>query len=137
MGSDGCLYFSRHRGSPAAAHDANHYEGDWIFRCNPKPGAPAALRRVPGPKPSWPHRVRDRDRWIFYGATAAGPHAAQQGIWFFAYDLKNNKPLFSGPDGPSRYMMFARSTGNVYYVPGSRDGQPMRFEPAVGKPVPV
>ena len=40
-------------------------------------------------------------------------------MWFFAYDLKNKKLLYSGPDGPSRYMMFAKSTGKLYYVPGS------------------
>jgi len=137
MGSDGNLYFSTHRGSPAAANDANHYEGDWIFRCNPKTGQTVALTHVPVPKHSCPNSVLDPDRLIFYGATAAGPDAPQQGVWFFAYDLKNNKLLYSGPDGPARYMMFAKSTGKLYYVAGAGDGQLLRFDPAVGKPVPV
>ncbi len=138
MGSDGMLYFSTHRGSPAAANDANHYQGDWIFRCDPKSGKTEAVTLVPVPKHSCPNSVLDPDRLIFYGATAAGPDAEQQGVWFFAYDLKNKKLLYAGPDGPSRYMMFARSTGKLYYVPGSGDGQLMRFDPAVGgAPVPV
>ena len=138
MGSDGMLYFSTHRGSPKAANDANHYKGDWIFRCDPKSGKTEAVTHVPVPKHSCPNSVLDPDRLIFYGATAAGPDAEKQGIWFFAQDMKNNKTLYAGPDGPSRYMMFARSTGKLYYVPGKDFGQLMVFDPAKGgAPVPV
>jgi len=31
LGSDGWLYYATHRGSPKAANDANHYQGDWIL----------------------------------------------------------------------------------------------------------
>ncbi|MGC3968159.1 MAG: hypothetical protein QM775_12555 [Pirellulales bacterium] len=73
---------------------------------------------------------------IFYGGTAAGVDAAEQGIQFFAYDVRNKKLLFSGPEGPARAMALARSTGRLYYTPGS-PGQPedaplMRFDPARG-----
>jgi len=32
---------------------------------------------------------------------------AMQGIQFFAYDVPAKKILYAGPDGPSRYMIFA------------------------------
>lgn len=138
MGSDGKIYFSTHRGSPAAAVDKNHYEGDWIFRCDPKTAKTEIVSLVPVAKHSCPNSVLDPDRLIFYGGTAQGPDSPHQGIWFFAYDCKNNKLLYSGPDGPARYMMFARSTGRLYYVPGNGEGQLMRYDPKVGgTPVPV
>jgi hypothetical protein len=36
------------------------------------------------------------------------------------------------PDGPGRYMIFAKSTGRVYYTPGTSDGPLMRYDPAKG-----
>src|SRR5262249_11940275 len=57
------------------------------------------------------------------------------GVQFFAYDLKARKVLYSGPDGPPRYMMFAKSTGRVYYVPGSDGPAPLvRYDPEKGGP---
>jgi hypothetical protein len=138
MGSDGKIYFSTHRGSPRAANDANHYKGDWIFRVDPKTAKTEIVSHVPVPKHSCPNSVLDPDRLIFYGGTADGPDAEQKGVWFFAYDCKNKKLLYSGPDGPSRYMMFAHSTGRLYYVPGNADGPLMRYDPKVGgSPQPV
>ena len=65
MGSDGKLYFSTHRGSPKAASDANHYKGDWIFRCDPKTAETEIVALVPVAKHSCPNSVLDPDRLIF------------------------------------------------------------------------
>jgi hypothetical protein len=78
--------------------------------------------------------VLDPDRMIFYGATAAGPDADEQEIQFFAYDLRKRKLLFSGGPGPARYMMLAKSTGRVYYVPGNSDGELMCYDPSTSEP---
>ena len=53
---------------------------------------------------------------------------------FFAYDCKAGKVLYSGPDGPARYMILAKSTGRVYWTPGKEDavGRLVRWDPAVG-----
>jgi DNA-binding beta-propeller fold protein YncE len=72
---------------------------------------------------------------IFYGGTAAGTGSEDEGVQFFAYDVKNRKLLYAGPDGPARYLAFARSTGRVYYTAGKeRDGPGglMRYDPAAG-----
>ena len=132
VGSDGNVYFATHRGSPKAANDANHYKGDWIFRTDPKTGKTDIVVHAPVAKHSIPNGMLDPERLIYYGGTAAGPDAKDQEIWFFAYDCKNNKLLYSGPGGPARYMMLAKSTGRVYYVPGTGDSPLMRFDPAVG-----
>jgi len=130
LGRDGWLYYATHRGSPAAANDQNHYRGDWIFRTHPQSGKTEVVAEGVIPKHSIPNSVLDPDRMIFYGGTAAGPDAEQQDIIFFAYDLKRRRLIYSGPNGPARYMMLARSTGRVYYVPGQDDGRVMRFDPA-------
>lgn len=122
MGSDGWLYYATHRGSPKAANDENHYQGDWIFRTNPVSGKSEIVVHAPVPRHSIPNSVLDPQRMIYYGGTAAGPDAALQEIQFFAYDVKNNKLLYSGPNGPARYMILAKSTGRLYYVPGNADG---------------
>ncbi len=138
QGSDGWLYYATHRGSPAAASDANHYLGDWIFRTNPKTGKSEVVVHAPVPKHSIPNGMLDPDRLIYYGGTAAGPDAEQKEIQFLAYDLKGKKLLYSGPNGPARYMMLARSTGRLYFVPGNTDGQLMRYDPTEGgAPTPV
>jgi hypothetical protein len=80
--------------------------------------------------------VLDPKRLIFYGGTAPGKAVEDQGVMFFAYDCKNRKLLYSGPDGPSRYMIFAKSSGKLYYVPGREDmiGQVVCFDPEKGGP---
>ena len=130
LGSDGWLYYATHRGSPAAANDANHYKGDWIFRTNPETGKSEVVVHGPVPKHSIPNSVLDTERLIFYGATAAGPDSPIQEIQFFAYDVKNRKLLYSGSNGPARYMILAKSTGKLYCVPGNSDGELMRYDPA-------
>jgi hypothetical protein len=134
LGGDGWLYFATHRGSTTVTADKNHYEGDWVIRCDPKSGRSEVVVRGPVPKHCIPTSVLDPDRLIFYGGTAPGTDAKDAGVQFFAYDVKNKKLLYSGPDGPARYMIFARSTGRVYYVPGKEDmvGPLVRFDPAKG-----
>jgi hypothetical protein len=135
LGDDGWLYCSTHRGSTKVTSDAYHYTGDWIVRCDPKSGKSEVVVRAPVEKHCIPTSVLDPKRLIFYGGTAAGDQAPAQGIQFFAYDVANKKLLYSGPDGPARYLIFAKSTGRAYYVAGQNDdGDLMRFDPAVGKP---
>ncbi len=134
LGKDGWLYYATHRGSPRAANDENHYQGDWIFRTNPKTSKSEIVVHAPVSKHSIPNSVLDAERMIFYGGTAAGPDAEDQDIRFFAYDVANKKLLYSGPDGPARYMMLSKSTGKLFYVPGNQDGELMCFDPATGKP---
>ncbi|MBP88836.1 MAG: hypothetical protein CMJ64_19340 [Planctomycetaceae bacterium] len=133
MGSDGWLYYATHRGSPRATTDEFHYQGDWIFRTHPVSGKTEVVAHGPVPKHAVPTSVLDPDRMIFYGGTAAAIDREDEGVRFFAYDIKNKKLMYSGPDGPARYMIFARSTGRVYYVPGKDVGPLMRFDPASGK----
>jgi len=134
MGSDGWLYCATHRGSTTVTADKNHYEGDWLLRCDPKTGASEVVVRGPVPKHCVPCSVLDPERLIFYGGTAAGTDAKDKGVQFFAYDVKNKKMLYAGPDGPARHMIFAKSTGRIYYVPGKEDGagQMVRYDPAKG-----
>ena len=135
MGDDGWLYFSTHRGSAKATNDQFHYKGDWILRCDPKTGKSEIVVQGPVPKHCIPTSVLDPKRLIFYGGTAPGSGADDEaGVHFFAYDVKHRKRLYAGPNGPSRYMIFAASTGRVYYVPGKDDmvGPLLRYDPAQG-----
>jgi hypothetical protein len=137
LGDDGWLYFSTHRGSTSATTDQYGYLGDWILRCDPKTGKVEPVVQGPVPKHCIPCSVLDPKRLIFYGGTAPGngPDDAA-GVQFFAYDLAKQKLLYAGPDGPSRYMLFANSTGRVYYVPGKGPmvGALMRYDPEQGGP---
>jgi hypothetical protein len=129
MGSDGWLYFSTHRGSPRASNDRYHYQGDWILRTHPPSGKTEVVVQAPVPKHAIPCSVLDPERLIFYGGTAPGSDAPSQDIHFFAYDVRNRKLLYDGPDGPSRYMILAKSTGRVYFNPGKSDTSLMRYDP--------
>lgn len=130
LGSDGWLYFGTHRGSERSAAKQYFYKGDWIVRTHPRSGQSEVVVRGPVPEHSIPTSVLDPERLIFYGGTAAGQNSGRQDIQFFAYDVKNQKLLYSGPNGPARYLFFVPSTGRVYYVPGKQDGPLMRFDPA-------
>lgn len=137
LGGDGWLYFATHRGSEGVTTSANHYSGDWIIRCHPQTGKAEVVTHAPVPKHSIPCSVLDPERLIFYGGTAAGREVTDEGIRFLAYDLKARKVLYTGPDGPARAMIFAKSTGRVYYMPGSdkaEAGTLMRFDPATAGP---
>jgi hypothetical protein len=133
-GSDGWLYFSTHRGSTKVTADAYHYTGDWIARVDPRTAKAEVVVRAPVERHCIPASVVDPERMIFYGGTAPGADAPEQGIQFFAYDLKNRKMLYSGPNGPGRYMALSRSTGRVYFVAGESDGPLWRYDPAAGGP---
>ena len=129
LGSDGWIYFSTHRGSTKVTTDQYHYKGDWIIRCHPATGTSEIVKQGPVPKHCIPNSVLDPKRLIYYGGTAPG-EGADSNINFFAYDTLNKKLLYSGPDGPARYMIFAASTGRVYYTQGKSDaGQLMRYDP--------
>ena len=133
LGSDGWLYFSTHRGSTKVTTDQYHYKGDWILRCDPASGKTEIVAQGPVPKHCIPCSVLDPKRMIFYGGTAPGVGKDGEGVHFFAYDVKAKKVLYSGPDGPARAMIFAKSTGRIYYTAGKGDGGPlMRWDPERG-----
>lgn len=136
-GSDGWLYFATHRGSTKATTDENHYRGDWIVRYHPESGKSEVVAHGPVAKHCIPTSVLDPDRLIFYGGTAPGS-GDPAAIYFFAYDIKNRQVLHASLGGPARYLIFARSTGRVYYRQGKDESGPlMRFDPQVGKPVSI
>ena len=127
LGSDGWLYFGTHRGSTRVTTDQYHYQGDWILRHDPKSGRTEIVAHGPVPKHCIPSSVLDPDRLIFYGGTAPGN--LQDPVMFFAYDIRQRKVLSTVENGPYRYLLFARSTGRVYYV-HQDEGPLMRFDPA-------
>lgn len=132
VGSDGRLYFSTHRGSSKVTTDAYHYEGDWILAHDPASGATEVVTRGPVPKHCVPASVLDPERMIFYGGTAPGA-GDEKDVRFFAWDVKANKLLQAAADGPPRYLIFARSTGRVYWTSGDGDLGPLwRWDPAKG-----
>jgi len=142
MGSDGWLYFATHRGSTRVTTDRYHFEGDWILRTHPVSGKTEVVVHSPVPKHSIPTGVLDPDRLIFYGGTVVGDpgetkEAGDDSVMFFAYDTRARKLLHAAPKGPYRYLIFAKSTGRVYYV--NQDGGPlMRYDPKSGTPpVPI
>jgi len=131
LGHDGWLYFATHRGSTRVTTDEYHYQGDWIVRHQPETGQTEIVAHGPVPKHCVPTSVLDPDRLIFYGGTAAGNRVDP--VMFFAYDVNKRRILHTAENGPYRYLIFARSTGRVYYV--SEDNGPlMRYDPASGKP---
>ena len=134
LGSDGWLYCATHRGSPKVTTDQYHYKGDWIIRCHPETGKAEVVAQGPVPKHCIPNSVLDPKRLLFYGGTAAGSGSEDEGVQFFAYDVKAGKVLYAGPNGPARCMIFAASTGRVYYTPGNGLEPLMRYDPAAGGP---
>jgi streptogramin lyase len=134
MGKDGWIYCSTHRGSTKVTTDQYHYKGDWVVRTDPKSGKSEVVVQAPVSKHCIPTSVLDPERHIFYGGTAPGSSDDPRGIQFFAYDCANKKLLYSGDDGPARYLIFAPSTGRVYWTAGKEDEKLMRFDPKVGKP---
>jgi hypothetical protein len=82
-----------------------------------------------------PCSVLDPQRLIFYGGTAVGDRSRGKDCRFFAYDVRQRKTLYAGPSGPSRYMIFAKSTGRVYWTTGKDDATVlMRYDPRDGGP---
>src|SRR5262249_39491464 len=100
---------------------------------NPENGKSEVVAQGPVAKHCIPCSVLDPKRLIFYGGTAPGTGGEEEGIQFFAYDVKARKVLYAGPNGPSRYMLFAKSTGRVYSTQGKDDpGSLMRYDPDKG-----
>ncbi len=140
IGSDGWLYYSGHRGSPRTTDDKHGFLGDWIFRTHPETGKSEIVAAFPVAKHCLPCSVLDPKRLVYYAGTAHGTDAPAQGVQFLAYDAQHKKVLFSGPDGPARYMLFANSTGTVYYGPGGEGPTAplLRFNPDKDQaPVPI
>jgi hypothetical protein len=115
IGGDGMVYYSTHRGSARTTTDAFGYQGDWIFRVDPKTEQAEIVAAHPVSKHCIPASVLDPQRMIFYGGTAAGADAVDKGVQFFAYDVKNNKLLLKAADGFDRYAIFSSSTGRIYW----------------------
>jgi hypothetical protein len=138
VGSDGWVYFATHRGSTQVTTDRYHFTGDWILRTHPVSGQTEVVVRGPVPRHSIPTGVLDPDRLIFYGGTVVGDpgetkDAPGDSIMFFAYDTQARKLLYTAPKGPYRYLIFAKSTGRVYYV-NDDGGLLMRYDPKSGSP---
>ncbi len=132
MGKDGWIYFGTHRGSTKVTTDQYHFKGDWLARVDPRTGKVEVIAHGPVPKHGIPTGFLDPDRLIFYGSTAPGdPKVQIEGIQFFAYDTQAHKLLTQATDGPKRAMLFAKSTGRVYYTQGE-SGKLMRYDPARG-----
>lgn len=132
VGKDGAIYFGTHRGSTKVTTDQYHYKGDWIVRVDPKSATPEVVAHGPVPKHCIPTGFLDPERLIFYGGTTPGEGKDEgDSIHFFAYDVKNRKLLCDVPDGPQRAMIFAKSTGRVYYMQASGKAL-MRYDPAKG-----
>jgi hypothetical protein len=146
LGSDGWLYFSTHRGSTRVTTPQNRFKGDWILRHNPDSAQTETFAHAPLANQCLPTSVLDPKRLIFYAGTADGDHQVKR-VQFLAYDVKARKVLYSDNHGPYRYLIFAPSTGRVYFhgetgaSPGEKNkgvGQLVRFDPdRPGKPIPI
>jgi hypothetical protein len=115
MGSDGWLYYATDRGSPTVTHDGNGYKGEWVLRTNPKTLETQIVSQWPIEKHTIPCSVLDPKRMIFYGGTAVGKNAPNQKIQFFALDVRTGKKRIVADDGPYRTLVFARSSGKVFW----------------------
>jgi hypothetical protein len=135
LGSDGWLYFSTHRGSTRVTTAEHGFKGGWILRYHPKNKKTEIVKHAPLPMQTLPASVLDPKRLIFYAGTADGDYKNKR-VQFLAYDVKNGKVLYSDDYGFSRYAIFARSTGRLYWhgktsSPSRTDGagQLVRFDP--------
>ncbi|MEX0939531.1 MAG: hypothetical protein WDZ59_16830 [Pirellulales bacterium] len=115
LGEDGWLYYAGHRGSTRTTDDAHGFRGERIFRTHPETGETEIVASYQVEKHVIPMSVLDPTRMIFYGGTTAGEDAPRQGVWFFAYDVRDRRLLKSAPDGPKRYAILAESTGRLYW----------------------
>lgn len=133
QGNDGWLYFSTHRGSTRVTLPKFGFAGGWILRHDPQREVTEVVAHAPLPNQTLPTSVMDPQRMIFYAGTQDG--ANQQDPMFLAYDVKRRKVLYSGPQGPARCLILARSTGRVYFHPVNGKAakgpqQLYRFDPA-------
>ena len=114
LASDGWLYFSTHRGSTRASTPENGFTGSWILRCHPEDGRGEVVAHAPLPDQCLPTGELDPQRMIFYAGTADGDRD-KKGVKFLAYDTAKKRVLYSDDHGPYRAMIFAASTGKVYF----------------------
>ncbi|MEO1996393.1 MAG: hypothetical protein ABGZ17_14080 [Planctomycetaceae bacterium] len=136
MGRDGWLYFSTHRGSTRVTIPKYHYRGDWILRHHPGRHLTEIVAQAPLPNQCLPTSVLDPERLIFYAGTADGDFRNKR-VRFLAYDLANRKVLYTDDAGPYRYLIFARSTGRVYFLQSAGRGaisNLVRFDPRTPGP---
>ena len=141
LGSDGWLYFATYRGGNGTT-DEFHYQGDWIIRLHPKTGKAEIVVRGAVPKHGIQTSVLDPQRMIFYGGTRAGSlspigkNRGQNDELFFAYDLKSQRLMYSGPKRDCwPWPIFAQSTGRTYFVQGLGDEAALvRYDPKQSAP---
>ena len=132
LGRDGWLYYSTHRGSTRVTIDKYHYKGDWILRTHPETGKTEIVAHGPVPKNCIPTSVLDPEQLIFYGGTASGDFKNKT-VTFFAYDIERRRVLHSRENGPKRYLIYAKSTGRVYFM-DEVSQKLMRYDPETGQP---
>jgi len=125
FGSDGWLYYGTTRGSTRVTNDANGFQGEWVLRTEPKTAKTEVVAAFPVAKHCILASVLDRKRMIFYGGTAAGDYRVKD-VRFFAVDVKTGKVLKTARDGFDRYVIYAKSTGRLYW-----NGR--KYDPATGE----
>jgi hypothetical protein len=130
LGSDGWLYYATDRGSPTVTNDAHGWLGEWILRTHPQTGKTEIVYTHPIAKHTIPASVLDPQRMILYCGTAPGKDAANQHVQFFALDVRNKKILKVHDDGPTRTLIFSKSTGRVYW-------QGKMYDPATNEITPA
>jgi hypothetical protein len=130
MGSDGWLYYATDRGSPTVTNDAHGYRGEWVLRTNPKTLETEIVATHPIPRHTIPASVLDPKRMILYCGTAPGKDAENQKVQFFALDIKSRKILKVDDDGPTRTLIFSKSTGRVYWEGKMYDPEKNTITPA-------
>jgi len=130
LGSDGWLYFSTHRGSVRGATEQYHYQGDWVLRHEPTRRQTEVVAHAPVPKHSIPASRLDPQRLVFYGGTAPSQGLENEGVRFFAWDIRQKRLLYTGPNGPERCLAVAVSSGRVYFNPAKSEDALARFDPA-------
>jgi hypothetical protein len=125
LGSDGWLYYATDRGSPTVSDDAHGYKGEHILRTDPQSGQTRIVYSYPVDRHTIPASILDPDRMILYGGTSPGKDATNQNHMFFALDVRSGKLLKTAEGGFDRYVIFAKSTGCLYW-----DGH--KYDPDTG-----
>lgn len=115
LGRDGWLYYATDRGSPTVTNDAHGYRGEWVLRTHPETRQTEIVFTHPIAKHTIPASVLDPERLILYCGTAVGRDAPNQKIQFFALDVRQKKLLHVADDGPTRTLIFSKSTGCVFW----------------------
>ncbi len=139
LARDGWIYCGTHRGGTRATDGDADYKGDWLIRVHPVTAQAEIIAEGPVPGHCIPTGLTDPQRLIFYGGTEPEMRAGEQSVTFFAYDLAARKMIWSGFGGPARAMMFAPSSGRIWFNADELTGTNLvRFDPAKpGPPTPV